>query len=214
MWTDEARNAELIFAAVQDPVAQRLLYQGQMHVENFRQSSKQLQEAFQTLLFHDFARTQNCHMTEGIFGADIHASEMESAKVRVWGFLLNTCTAGHRLLRCCVNARRRDRGPEWACLRDELKTLPEIYRRTRNFLEHLDEATQRQDVADIEDCKFSRHGILIFKDDAGQADFDFTEEGLAPVEKIWNKLLAMLKARRVNRGVGKPAVIPEQDDFS
>src|ERR1022692_4675319 len=100
MWTDETRISGLIFSAVHDQVAQRLLYQAQLHHENFRNSSKQLQEAFSQLLFSDFARVNSCHMTEGVFGADIHAAEMESAKVRVWGFLLNTATSGHKMLRC------------------------------------------------------------------------------------------------------------------
>lgn len=162
MWTDESRASDLIFGVVSSPVAQHLLYQSQMHLENFRHAKSRLHESFDTLLFRDFARAQSCHMTEGIFGADIHAAEMESAKIRVWGYLLNTATAGHKFLRCLVNARAKDRKSDWAPFREDLKALPDLYRRTRNFLEHLDEATAREEVTGIEDCKFSRHGILQF----------------------------------------------------
>ena len=196
MWTDESRASDLIFGVVSSPVAQRLLYQSQMHLENFRHAKSRLHESFDTLLFRDFARAQSCHMTEGIFGADIHAAEMESAKIRVWGYLLNTATAGHKFLRCLVNARAKDRKSDWAPFREDLKALPDLYRRTRNFLEHLDEATAREEVTGIEDCKFSCHGILQFSYKDGNLEFDFTEHGLAPIEPLWDKLLEMLQKRR------------------
>jgi hypothetical protein len=80
MWTDEVKIAELIFGSVKEPVAQRLLYQAQMHLESFRHASKLLKDSFFALTFHDFARTQSCHMNEGIFGVEIHAARMETAK--------------------------------------------------------------------------------------------------------------------------------------
>ena len=196
MWTDESRAANLIFGVVTSPVSQRLIYQAQMHIENFRHSKERLFEAFESLLFRDFSRTQSCHMNEGIFGAEIHAAEMESAKIRVWGHLLNTATAGHKFLRCLVNARAKERESDWIRFRDDFKELPDIYRRTRNFLEHLDEATAKEEVSNLEDCKFSRHGILQFSDKDGKLEFDFTKEGLAPIEPLWSKLLAMLNDRR------------------
>jgi hypothetical protein len=134
-------------------------------------------------------------MTEGVFGADIHAAEMESAKVRVWGSLLNTATAGHKMLRCIANARNKDRAADWRCLSESLDTLPDIYRRTRNFLEHLDEAVSREEVTDIRDCRFRRNGYLEFSDKHGQLHWDFTEEGLAPVEATWEHLIKIWRAR-------------------
>jgi hypothetical protein len=195
MWTDESRTAELIIQTVENPVAQRLLYQAQTHLESFRHASSKLKDSFELLLFHDFARTQSCHMTDGIFGADIHLAKMESAKVRVWGFLLGTATAGHRFLRCIKSARSKNPSSDWAVLRDDLKRLTPLFLRTRNFLEHLDEKTYRQEVTNIEDCKFSRHGILEFADDDGKVEFDFTDDGLAPVEQIWTTTVQMLKTR-------------------
>ena len=196
MWTDESRAADLIFSVVRSPVSQRLIYQCQMHIETFGHSKSQLHEAFDTLLFRDFARTQSCHMSEGIFGADIHAAEMESAKIRVWGYLLSTATAGHKFLRCLVNARAKEHKSDWVRFRDELKELPNIFRRTRNFLEHLDEATAREKVTNIEDCNFSHHGVLHFEDEAGTLEFDFTKDGLSSVEHLWDRLLEMLNQRR------------------
>jgi hypothetical protein len=196
MWTEESHAADLIFSVVTSPVAQRLLYQAQMHIRNFRNSKGGLQESFETLLYSDFARSQSCHMNEGVFGADIHAAEMESAKIRVLGYLLNTTTAGHKFLRCLVNARAKDREPDWARFRDDLREIPDTYRRTRNFLEHLDEAAAKEELQDPEDCGFSRHGILHFSDKDGPLEFDFTEGGLAPIEPLWHKLLNMLEERR------------------
>jgi len=196
MWTDESKTVTLIHETVDDVVVQRLLYQALMHIENFRHASRQLKDSFDTLLFHDFARTQSCHMVEDFFGADKHTAEMETAKVRVWGFLLNTATAGHKLLRCVVNARSKERLTDWASLRRDLRSMPDLYRRTRNFLEHLDEMTHREETPDIEDCKFSRHGVLFFQDKDGKVEFDFAEEGLKSVEIVWNKVIHMLEERR------------------
>lgn len=195
MWTDETTTSSLIFSVVNDPVAQRLLYQAQLHHENFRNSSQQLHEAFRQLLFRDFARVNSCHMTEGVFGADIHAAEMESAKVRVWGFLLNTATAGHKMLRCIVNARNKDRASDWRSLSDSLATPFDTYRRLRNFLEHLDEKVNLEEVTDIKDCRFHRNGYLEFSDKRGQLHWDFTEEGLVPLKATWQRVIDMLRER-------------------
>lgn len=135
-------------------------------------------------------------MTEGIFRADIHEAEMESAKICVWGHLFATATAGHKFLRCLVNARAKEKMPDWARLKGDLRDLPDHFRRTRNFLEHLDEATAKGDVSGIEDCKFSMHGILSFTDKDGALEFDFTKDGLARIESVWNSLLEMLENRR------------------
>lgn len=203
MWTDETRTSDLILAVVTEPVVQRLLYQAQMHIDNFRHSRLWLQEAFEAVLFRDFARTQSCHMTEGIFGADKHAAEMESAKVRVWGHLLNATAAGHKLLRCLANARAKEQHNDWRIVRGDLNTMVEMYRRTRNFLEHLDEATAREEVTSIDDCRFSRHGMLQFTDDRGDFEFDFTPDALISLEELWAKVLDMLRTRRAQAVQGE-----------
>ena len=84
MWTDESKISSLIYKVVEEPTAQKLLYQAQFHIEIFKNNSDKLHESFDTLLFHEFARKNTCHMTEGVFGSDIHTDKMESAKVRVW----------------------------------------------------------------------------------------------------------------------------------
>jgi hypothetical protein len=196
MWTDETKISDLIFLTVKEPVAQRLLYQAQLHVESFQHNSEQLHESFETLLFEDFARTQSCHMTEGIFGADIHAAKMESAKVRVWGFLSATVAAAYKCLRCIANARQKDRGRDWAILRQSLDVLPDQYRRTRNFLEHMDEAVYRGEVTTLADCRFSRHGELEFRDEKGNESFLFTKEALGRVLETWKMTIHILRNER------------------
>jgi hypothetical protein len=99
-------------------------------------------------------------------------------------------------LRCIANARNKDCAPDWRCLSESLGTLPNVYRRTRNFLEHLDEAVSREEVTDIRDCRFHRNGYLEFSDKHGQLHWDFTEEGLAPVEATWHHLIEMLRERK------------------
>jgi hypothetical protein len=134
-------------------------------------------------------------MSEGIFGADIHAAHMETAKVRVWGFLLATATAAHKMLRCIGNARKRERSPDWKALRDPLNPLTEDLRRTRNFLEHLDEMVSSGEVSKMEECRFSRHGQLEYVDKKGRHTWSFTEESLSAIEAVWTQVITILQER-------------------
>lgn len=60
MWTDESRTGDLIMTVSASPIARRILYQSQMHMESFQHSRDCLHESFETLLFRDFAISREC----------------------------------------------------------------------------------------------------------------------------------------------------------
>jgi hypothetical protein len=107
---------------------------------------------------------------------------------------MNTVTAAHRFLRSVTNAKNADRGRDWMVLRP-YKTLPDRIREVRDCLEHLDEAVHLHEVATLEDCNFTRHGVLIIKAPKRVIHFDFTEAGLQSINDVWSAVVAILDAR-------------------
>lgn len=160
IYTDEAQNAYCIFDKVSDALAQTLFYQCLFHIELFSMTSKQLHKAMDELDFRNIARTQACHMTDGIFGAEKHTAHMETAKQKVISFLGITISSGHKCLRAMKNARKRDGSAEWKESKLHLNTLENKYRIARNACEHLDESINRGKTKDMEDFSFSRYYIL------------------------------------------------------
>jgi hypothetical protein len=88
MWTEASKDAGLVREAITSAQARRLFFQARINLEFYNHARGQLQEALDRLSFHSFARVNSCHMTEGVFGADIHAANMLSERERVIGFLL------------------------------------------------------------------------------------------------------------------------------
>ena len=194
MWTEASRQADLVREKVADPQAQVLLHQARVNVELFKHTAEQLHIEFDALNYHNFARSQSCHMAEGIFGADKHGAEMMVHKAKVIGFLLATVTAGHRFTRSLRNARSKDRGRDWREFRHELDSLESGYHKVRNFLEHLDDSLAENPL-DGSDCTFTPTGILTCKAPKKTIYFDFSRQSLSLVEETYRKVIAMLDAR-------------------
>ena len=205
IYTNEALIASEIFTKVSDHFAQRLFYQCVFHIEVFAKTSILLREAKETLDFHNFARSQSCHMTDGIFGVDRHTSQMETAKVKTIGYLGITLASGHKFLRSLKNARAKDGDAAWRSTKQQLIRLEETYRLARNACEHLDESISRGETVTFEDFSFSIHDMLTFKDDKGiRHRFDFSPEALERVVEFWRTTLGYLKARPANGQVASP----------
>jgi hypothetical protein len=196
MWTDASREADLVRETVPDIQAQMLLLQARVNVELFKHTAEQLQDELDALNFHDFARTQSCHMNEGIFGADKHAADMMVHKAKVVGFLLATVTAGHRFIRSVINARSKDRGRDWRGLRQDLGRLESEYHKVRNFLEHLDKAVASGSAGGL-DCTFTPTAILTCSESTATFKFDFSKQSLGLVEETYHKVIAMLTQRKL-----------------
>lgn len=190
----------VLFDKVDDVLAQQLFYQCLFHIEIFGLFSGKLHEAMDELRFRDFARTQTCHMTEGIFGEEKHTAYMETAKQKVIGFLGVTISSGHKSLRALKNARKRDSNVEWKKSKIHLNTLENQYRIARNACEHLDESINQGKTKGLEDFSFSKGNILRFtqikKQGVESYEFDFSPEELQKVTDTWNATLELIKSRR------------------
>ena len=99
-------------------------------------------------------------------------------------------------MRCIYNARNKERYEDWKLQRNDLKKLPNEYRRVRNFLEHMDEAVHKGEISELEHCKFSRHAELRFVDRYGECSFYFSKEYLETVNAIWQKVIKILENRK------------------
>lgn len=201
IYTDEAQAAYEIFKKVSDPLAQKLFYQCLFHIDVFNVASEQLKKAMEELNFHNFARTQTCHMTEGIFGEAKHTAYIETAKQKVIGYLGVTISSGHKCLRAMQNARKSDRGIEWKQSKRELDSLVNKYRIARDACEHLDESINKGDTKTLEDFSFSPYNILRFtrikKERRESHEFDFSPETLQKISDLWKSTLDTIKARKV-----------------
>jgi len=198
MWTQSAKDAELIKETIGSSEAKQLLYQARVNLELFIHTHEQLQKALDQLLFHDFARANSCHMTEGVFGTAIHAAHMMSEKERVMGFLLAAVTAGYRFTRSISAARSKDRGRDWKNLRTNISKLEKKFHKVRNFLEHLDESIARGAITDGMDCYFSPQAILTCKESPNEFTFDFSEQAMKQPEEIYEKVIEMLEQRKTS----------------
>jgi hypothetical protein len=202
MWTEAAKDTELVRETISVPQARHLFFQARVNLELFNHAREKLQEALDQLNFHDFARVNSCHMVEGMFGADIHAANMLSERERVIGFLLATVTAGHRFTRSMIAARNKDMGRDWKSLRTDISQLEKKFYDTRNFLEHLDEAIAKGTVRDAMNCSFTPGAILTCKEKDNQFTFDFSGQALMKPQEIYNKIIEMLKQRKVTSAAG------------
>jgi hypothetical protein len=209
IYTDEALIAYDIFTKVPDRLAQTLFYQCLFHIELFAKASGWLREAKEKLDYHNFARSQSCHMTEGLFGVDKHTSEMETAKVRTIGYLATTIASGHKFLRSLKSARDRDGDPTWRATKKQLDRLEDSYRRARNACEHLDQGIRKGDIVELQDFSFSIHNVLTFKDDESVVrTLDFSPEALEQVAEFWKNTLSILRPRERNKA---PNIAVERD---
>jgi len=200
IYTDEALVASEISTKVSDRLAQRLFYQCLFHIEVFTKASTLLREAKETLDFHNFARSQSCHTTDGLLGVDRHTSQMETAKVKTIGYLGTTLASGHKFLRSLKNARTKDGDAAWRSTKQELNRLEEAYRLARNACEHLDEGISRGETVTLEDFSFSIHEKLTFKDDKSvRHTFDFSPEALERVVELWKNTVGCLRAREAKQ---------------
>ena len=201
IYTDESLIADDIFTKVPDRLAQPLFYQCLFDIELFAKASGWLREAKEKLDYHNFARSQSCHMTEGLFGVNKHTSEMETAKVRPIGYLATTIGSGHKFLRSLKSARDRDGDLTWRATKKQLIRLQKSYGLARNACEHLDQGIRTGHIVELRDFSFSIHNVLTFKDRQSVVrTFDFSPEALEQVAELWKNTLSILRTRERNKG--------------
>lgn len=196
IYTDEARTAVDIFKKVPDRLAQVLFYQCLFHAEFFAHTSQLLRQAKHDLDFQNFARTQSSHQTEGIFGGLERSFQMETAKIKVMGYLGATISSGHKLLRSLKSARNKDGDIGWKSTKKRLIQLEDSYRHARNAFEHLDESILKGETQNIEDFSFSIYDILYFKNQSKKHEFIFSREALDEVTELWIQTTKIIRARK------------------
>lgn len=138
-------------------------------------------------------------MTGGIFDSDIHAANMESAKIMTYGFLGISVTSGYKFLRSLDNFRHDNRERiDLKFLRGELGRLLDLYRRARNAIEYLDEAIAKGQAISSDSLSFSILNELRFEDGNGVGALDFSEAELEKLVKIWGKVILALETKAEN----------------
>lgn len=195
MFSESQTVANLLASTVKDSTARTLLYQARVNLQLFEYAREQVQKELEALNMADFARTQTCHMTEGIFGAAKHTAKMMEHKEGVLCFLIALVTSAYRVVRSISAARRKDQGTDWKAFRSSLNPLEEELRGARNFLEHLDEAIAQGQIAKGMDCKFSRNGMLTMIENGSATHFDFTSAALERIPELYWQVIRMLEAR-------------------
>lgn len=196
MFTESQTVADLLVSRVKDSTARTLLYQARVNLQLFEYARERVQKELGALNMEDFARTQTCHMTGGIFGAEKHAAKMMEHKEGVLCFLMALVTSAYRLVRSISAARRNDKGTDWKAFRSSLNPLEEALRGARNFLEHLDEAIAQGQISEGMDCSFSRNGVLAMTENGTTTHFDFTSAALEKIPELYWQVIRMLEARK------------------
>ena len=199
MWADESEEAYLIEEVVTNSFAKSLLFQARVNIELFKHSCTYLHEAFEKLNYHNFSASfGGCHMSEGVFGTDIHLSYKITYTQRVLAFLLSAVTSGHRLIKCLRGAKNIDRGNDWKSVGKEIGLFENEYRRVRNALEHFPDAVMKGEYSSNSEIGFTPEAIFNAKDKNGEFTFDFSKDELNRVENLYDKVFSILVQRKEN----------------
>ncbi len=165
MFTIEAFQMDTIIKKVYDEKVKQLFYHILINYELYKSTEEILDMNMEKLKFYNFAKTQTCHATDGVFG-DIKYLEYQFVyQLKVIGNLIVLITSAHRILTCAKAARAIEKSNDWKKLRDKINECDEIYdNKLRNFMEHLEEKIYKQKLTN-ENCQFSAKRILYCKDE-------------------------------------------------
>lgn len=195
MFTESHSVANLISATVENNTARTLLYQARVNLQLFDYARTKVHVELEALNNAAFALAHTSHMLEGVFGAAKHTAAMMEHKEGVLCFLSAAITSGHRVIRSISSARDKDRGRDWKRFRVTINLLEDNLRKTRNFLEHMDEAIAKGEIANGMDCTFSRDAVLTMKENGITTTFDFSAPALEKISKVYKEVIQMLEER-------------------
>lgn len=195
MFTIEAFQMDTIIKKVYDEKVKQLFYHILINYELYKSTEEILDINMEKLKFYNFAKTQTCHATDGVFG-DIKYLEYQFVyQLKVIGNLIVLITSAHRILTCAKAARAIEKSNDWKKLRDKINECDEIYdNKLRNFMEHLEEKIYKQKLTN-ENCQFSAKRILYCKDEKIDRQFDFNSEKLQIIDQLINDIIKMLSDR-------------------
>jgi hypothetical protein len=189
----------IVTAAVEDECARSLFYHARINLDLLADARARLERAFDRLEFDRFLiSTGGYEALDGPWlGEERRLGHLNAEKQRVIGALYGVLTAGLRFVRALRGARSRDRGRDWANVRDEMNSLEESYRPARNFLEHfVDELAQGKPKALT--CEFSSARVLSYPDRTMRKEFDFSSNALCRPYALHSQVMTFLAARGTN----------------
>lgn len=196
MFTIEATQMNIIINNVHSEKAKELFYQMLINYEIYKSTADMLDNNMKQLNFYNFAKTQTCHMSDGLFG-DVEYSEYQLVyQLKVTGNLIVLITSAHRIMTCIKQARANEHSSDWKEISDDITKCDKIFdNKLRNFMEHLEEKIYKQELTN-QNCQFSPQRILYCKDEKTDKQFDFNKEQLKIIDDLIQKVMKMISSRQ------------------
>ena len=195
MFTVETQQMDIIIENVKSEKAKNLFYHMLINYEIYKSTEEMLDRNMEQLNFYNFAKTQTCHMNDGIFGENKYREYQFVYQLKVIGNLIVLITSAHRIMTCIKQARSNDRCDDWKTIRNSIESCDKIFdAKIRNFMEHLDEKIYKQELTN-QNCQFSPSRILYCKDDKIDRQFDFNKKQLKIIDDLIEDIFQMLSAR-------------------
>lgn len=195
MFTIEANQMEIIIKNVHNKKAKKLFYHMLINYEIYKTAVEAIDKNMDKLNFYNFAKTQTCHMNDGLFGQLEYEEYQFVYQLKVIGNLIVLITSGHRIMTCIGQAQSIEISNDWKTIRRDIQKCKKIYSdKLRNFMEHLEEKICNQELTN-QNCQFSPERILYCKDEKTNERFDFNNEQLEIIDNLINDVLKMLSAR-------------------
>lgn len=196
MFTIETRQMDIIIDNVRNEKAKDLFYHMLINYEIYKTTAEMLNENMDKLNFYNWAKTQTCHMNDGVFGDKRYYDYQFVYQLKVIGNLIVLITSAHRIMTCIKQARANEKCADWKAMGDVIDKCDKIYdNKLRNFMEHLEEKTYKQELTN-HNCQFSPQRILYCRDEKTDKQFDFNKEQLEIVDDLIDGILKMLSNRK------------------
>lgn len=200
MFTIETQQIDIIIENAWTERAKDLFYHMLINYEIYKSVAEMLDKNMEKLNFYNFAKTQTCHMNDGIFGEMKYAEYQFVYQLKVIGNLIVLITSAHRIMTCITQARANEKSADWRTISEQIEKCNKIFdNKLRNFMEHLEEKIGKQELEN-QNCHFSKQRILYCKDEKTGKEFDFNNEQLKIVDNLIDDVLKMLSARGKKSG--------------
>lgn len=195
MFAIETQQMDIIIENVHSEKAKDLFYHMLINYEIYKSTAEMLDKNMEELNFYNFAKTQTCHMNDGIFGEIKYREYQFVYQLKVIGNLIVLITSAHRIMTCIKQARANEKSADWKAISEDIEKCDNIFdNKLRNFMEHLEEKIYKQKLTN-QNCQFSPQRILYCKDEKTDKQFDFNNAQLEIIDNLIDNILKMLSAR-------------------
>ena len=197
MFTAETQRMDIIIENVKSEKVKSLFYHMLINYEIYKSTIEMLDRNMEQLNFYNFAKTQTCHMNDGILDEIKYREYQFVYQLKVIGNLIVLITSAHRIMTCIKQARLNERYTDWVKIRNSIESCDKIFDdKIRNFMEHLEEKIYKQELTN-HNCQFSPNRILYCKDDKIDRQFDFNTNQLQIIDDLIKDIFQMLSARKI-----------------